>query len=129
MIYVLDTHALIWHLSSDSRLGGDASAALVDPTARIVIPAMALIEIAYLALRGRVPVSLDDVLQFISLDPRCSIKAVDEIVAAKLPAGLNVHDAVICATTLAVSESEAEPVRLLSRDREIIASGVVSTIW
>jgi len=38
MRYVLDTHALLWHLSGDKRLGPDAGRILDDADAPLIDP-------------------------------------------------------------------------------------------
>ena len=38
MVYVLDTHAVVWFLEGSSRLGAAARVALSDPVADLVIP-------------------------------------------------------------------------------------------
>jgi hypothetical protein len=40
--YVLDAHTLIWFLENNRRLGLRAKAALLDVTARLFVPAIAL---------------------------------------------------------------------------------------
>jgi len=51
--FVVDTHALIWFISRDPRLGNRARAILRDPDVRLIIPAIVLAEIKYLAYRDR----------------------------------------------------------------------------
>lgn len=129
MIYVLDTHALIWHLTASPRLSAKAARAMQDPSAEFVISAMALVEIQYLSARNRVQVSLGNVLEFISNSDQCSIRVVDADVARHLPAGLNIHDGVICATTMLLAEQSGDEVALLTSDKQIIQSGLVATLW
>ena len=38
MIYVLDTHALVWAIENDPRLSAAAKAVMTNPTAEFVIP-------------------------------------------------------------------------------------------
>ena len=40
--YVLDTHALIWYLEANPRLGAKAKVLLDDPTTELVLPLIAL---------------------------------------------------------------------------------------
>ena len=102
---------------------------MLDPTAELVVPAIVLVEIQFLALRSRIDVSLDLARKYIAEDSRCSVRVVDEVIAAMIPIGLNIHDAVICATALDARQVTGEPVPLVTKDRKIIASGLVQTIW
>jgi len=57
MIFVPDTHALVWYVTADKRLGKRAQAALasVDEGAhRAVVSILVLAKIMYLEERGRV---------------------------------------------------------------------------
>jgi PIN domain nuclease of toxin-antitoxin system len=42
IVYVLDTHALVWYLTNDRRLGAQADAVLNDPGVTLIIPAIVL---------------------------------------------------------------------------------------
>lgn len=42
MIYVLDTHAVVWFLEGSSRLGSAAKEAISDPAGELVIPTIVL---------------------------------------------------------------------------------------
>jgi PIN domain nuclease of toxin-antitoxin system len=48
----LTTHALVWHLEGDSRLGAVAQTALNDASVKKVIPTIVLAEIAFLYSRS-----------------------------------------------------------------------------
>lgn len=75
--FVLDTHTLVWFLSRSPRLSGTVLALLRDPTVRLIIPTIVLAEIKYLSGRGRFAQTLDDVLRFMSSDPRCFLSPID----------------------------------------------------
>ena len=53
MKYVLDTHALIWFLEGNPRLGKNAKTILSDPNSELVLPAIVLAEAAWIVERGR----------------------------------------------------------------------------
>ena len=59
--FVLDTHALVWFVTGDARLGGQARAVMSDPTAEMLLPTTALAEACYIIERGRtsIPTPLD----------------------------------------------------------------------
>ena len=54
MIYVLDTHPIVWFVEKSQRLAPAAKAVMEDANAELVIPTMALVEIQYLYGKGRV---------------------------------------------------------------------------
>ncbi|MEX0801452.1 MAG: PIN domain-containing protein [Dehalococcoidia bacterium] len=129
MTYVVDTHALIWYLTNSPRLGGLAKQALLDPTALLVISAIALAEIRFLSQRGRIPLAWDDVQRLLKDDARCVVHPVHRDIVDHMPSTLNIHDALICATALFYHESLGEDVKVLTKDRAIVASGLVETVW
>jgi PIN domain nuclease of toxin-antitoxin system len=54
----VDTHSIIWYLSSDSRLSAKAADALDSATAAgelIHVPSICLVELTYLVEKGRLP--------------------------------------------------------------------------
>jgi PIN domain nuclease of toxin-antitoxin system len=44
--YVLDSHALVWHLEGNPRLGPQAKKVIDDPASNLVLPIIALAEAA-----------------------------------------------------------------------------------
>ena len=103
--YVIDTHALAWYLDDDPRLGSQAEAVLDNSDVRVIIPAIVLAEIKYLAHKGRLTQSLDEVLRVIGSDPRCTIYPIDLSVVSKAPLGLDIHDSLIVGTALVQREA------------------------
>ncbi len=75
---IVDTHALIWYLEGNPRLGANAKTVLDEPTSELVIPLM--------------------------------------------------HDRQIVATALCLAD-QGETVAVLSKDRNIQASGLAPIIW
>ena len=125
-VYVVDTHALIWFLEKNPKLGERARAVLRDPGIRIIIPTIVLAEIKYLAQKGRIGQTLEDVIRAISLDPRCLIYPIDLSVVHKAPLGLKIHDALIVGTALVQREVVSG---VLTCDESIVNSGLVPTVW
>lgn len=124
--FVVDTHALVWFLSQDSRLSEKARSILRDPTVRLIIPAIVLAEIKYLSSRSRFLQTLDDVLRVISTDSRCLVYPIDLNVVRQTPPALDIHDSLIVGTAL------AQPVAvdgILTCDEAITASGLVPVVW
>ena len=129
---VTDTHALIWYLENDPRLGPDASRVFDDcdrGQAIVHVPTMCLIEIVYLQEKGRIPIHLKTAFEN-------KLKAgASGLVVADLTAGVvdalariprtevpEMPDRIIAATALHLG------LPLMSRDHRIRAS-IVTTIW
>jgi PIN domain nuclease of toxin-antitoxin system len=124
--FVVDTHALAWFVSRDRRLGAKARAVLRAPDVRLIIPAIVLAEIKYLAHKGRLMKSLDEALRVIGSDPRCTIYPVDLSVVSKAPLSLDIHDSLIVGTALVQREAITG---ILTRDEAITSSDLVPTLW
>jgi PIN domain nuclease of toxin-antitoxin system len=124
--FVVDTHALAWFVSRDRRLGARARTVLRDPNVRLIIPAIILAEIKYLAHKGRLTQTLDEVLRVIGSDLRCTIYPVDLSVISKAPLGLDIHDSLIVGTALVQREAITG---ILTRDEAITSSKLVPTLW
>lgn len=129
MKYVPDTHALVWFMRADVKISEPARNALRDPTADISIPAIVLAEVRFLSLRGRIQVSLTDVLDLIRQDSRVTVLPLSDRVVAHMPKELNIHDGLIVATALYVAEATGDPVAVITKDRQIRDSGLVPTVW
>jgi PIN domain nuclease of toxin-antitoxin system len=129
---VVDTHAIVWYLSQDSRLSlaaRDTLAAATNDGEMVYIPSICLVELTYLVEKGRLPVaarqrlieSLDDPARPCVLVPlnRLVAEALEFVQRTEVP---DLPDRIVAATALALR------VPLISRDRKIRASQV-QTIW
>jgi len=129
---VADTHTIVWYLSKDSRLSSGAHAALTAATTGgdlIHIPSICLVELTYLAEKGRLPSAAREALVEALDDPSgpCTLIPLDRLVAEALQFVQRTEvpdlpDRIVAATALALR------VPLISRDRKIRASQV-QTIW
>ncbi len=132
MKYVVDTHALIWFLEGNSRLGINANAILSNPDSQLIIPATTLAEAVWIVERGRTSIpSAKDLFLAIEADPRVVIYPLDKEVietTISLSAINEMHDRQIAATALVLA-SKGEKVQLLTCDLNITASGLVSIVW
>ncbi|MEH2355546.1 type II toxin-antitoxin system VapC family toxin [Nostoc sp.] len=132
MKYVIDTHALIWFIEGNSRLGANANAILSNPDSQLVIPATTLAEAVWIVERGRTSIpSAKNLLSVVEADPRVVIYPLDKDVikiTISLSAIKEMHDRQITATALVLA-SKGNEVQLLTCDLNIIASGLVSIIW
>jgi PIN domain len=71
MVYVLDTHAVVWFLEGSSRLGAAAKIAMNDPTADLVVPTIVLVEAGFLYAKKRSTVDVDAVQQKLIAAANC----------------------------------------------------------
>jgi PIN domain nuclease of toxin-antitoxin system len=129
MTYVTDTHPLIWFLDRNQRLSPGAGQAFSDPSARIAVPTIVLVEIKFLFSRNRVTIDLPTTLHYVANTANCTIAPMDERVVDRLPTTLNIHDAIIVGTALVHRDVLGDQVALITRDAEITASGLLQVIW
>ena len=131
--HVADTHTFIWHLTGSAKLSTMARAILLDADAgnrRIVVPSIALVEVVYLAERGRIePDLLERMLAFIKdLDRPYLLAALDAHVVRAMrsvprDAVPDMPDRIIAATAFHLG------LPLNSKDERIHAAGVVPVVW
>lgn len=129
MIYVVDTHAIVWYLEQSDQLGRKAFAALDDLKAKLVFPSIVLAEIKYLSHKQRINLQLEEILSTVEQDERCLVFPLDMSVIKLIPIELNIHDGIICGTALVYQKILKEKVALITKDKEIVESGLVETIW
>lgn len=132
MKFVIDTHAIVWFLEGNSRLGVDARAILSDVSSQLVLPAIALAEAAWIVERGKTSIpSVESLLNAIDNDPRVIVYPLDKA-AIERSVGLaqihEMHDRQIVATVLVLQE-QGETATLLTCDQNIVASGMVAVVW
>jgi PIN domain nuclease of toxin-antitoxin system len=130
--YVLDTHALVWHLEGNPRLGPQAKRIIDDPTSSLVLPIIALAEAAYIIEHGRTAIpTVSDLLRSVSADLRISILPLtwevfqESLNAAVIP---EMHDRLIVGSALRI-QSLGDAISLLTKDASIIAAHIVPTLW
>jgi PIN domain nuclease of toxin-antitoxin system len=132
MKYVIDTHALIWFLEGNSRLGANAKAILSNPDSQLIIPATTLAEAIWIVERGRTSiVSAKDVISAVEIDSRVLIYPLDKEViemTMSLSTINEMHDRQIAATALVLG-NQGENMGLLTCDQNITASGLVTIVW
>jgi PIN domain nuclease of toxin-antitoxin system len=132
MKYVVDTHAPIWFLTGNARLGPRAKAVLDDLTSDLILPATALAEACWIVEHGRTPIpSVAELLNAVGADGRLTVHALDRLVVEKsneFDAVREMHDRQIAATA-AVLMNQGERTTLLTYDADITAAAVVPTLW
>ncbi len=126
---ILDTHAWIWWTTDSSNLSEKASKAIKNAS-RIGIPAICCWEIAMLAAKKRIGLSMDvqvwidlalqkNRVQIVPLTPEIAV------LSSRLPGEFHGDpaDRLIVATSLALKAP------LVSKDCKISSCGFVRTIW
>ncbi len=132
MKYVIDTHALIWFLEGNLRLGAKAKVILSQPDAQLVIPATTLAEAVWIVERGKTSIpDPKDVISVVETDPRVVIYPLDkEVIQMTMSLSVinEMHYRQIVATALVLA-SKGEVVQLLTCDQNITASGLIAIVW
>ncbi|MCX7925227.1 MAG: PIN domain-containing protein [Fimbriimonadales bacterium] len=129
MIYIPDTHALVWFLDGDPQISQSAIQALSDASARVVIPTIVIAEIHFLFTRQRIQTDVKRVMQYIAHTPNATTYPLDELVVENLPTQLRIHDAIIVATGIVFRDILNEPTTLVTQDARITSSGLIQTLW
>lgn len=128
MNFVTDTHSLVWYFTEDARLSKKAFDAFEGTvkSGTVIVPAVVLAEIMFIAKKGRVTLTFEETLKKIERYENFDIAPLDaEIltIADKIEADLEMHDKLIVATALYYEAA------LITKDELVSKSGVVSTIW
>ena len=73
----------------------------------------------------------EDVLSALEADPRFEVYPLTLDVLRRMPReqGLEMHDAIVCATAALLGEELGEGATVITKDRAIVASGLVETAW
>lgn len=131
--YVVDTHALLWYLAGDKRIGSNAKD-IIQKCERgevlIVVPSIVLIESVEIINKKRIIYPIDDLLRYFTENPQFSVNALDHNIINsykdyKCPdpaVNLESHDKIIIVTSLTFDNAP-----ILTRDGKI--KKVHSTIW
>lgn len=129
MLYVPDTHTLVWYLTADQRLGEQAREALASVDrgeARALIPIIVLTEILYLEEKRRIHIRLEELLRYLQQHSQYDIVpyTLDLLMAVReindIP---ELHDRIIAAT------ARRHDAIVLTRDPAIAGSSSVKTLW
>jgi len=132
--YILDTHALVWYLEGNSRLGRQAKATMSAVASEMVLPLIALAEAAFLIEKGRIGIpSISNLLADVRNDERIEIQPLTMVIFEQslTSEGLRIpelHDRFIVSTGLHLQDL-GHTVSILTRDEIITDSGILPVIW
>jgi PIN domain nuclease of toxin-antitoxin system len=132
--YILDTHALVWYLEGNSRLGRQAKTMMTAAESEMVLPLIALAEAAYLIEKGRIGIpSISNLLVDVRNDERIELQPLSIAIFERslTSEGLRIpelHDRFIVSTGLHLQDL-GHTVSILTKDETITASGVLPVIW
>jgi len=128
MDYVTDAHSLIWYFTDDPCLSQKA-VEVFEGTVKegiIIVPAVVLAEIMFIAKKGRIILTFEETLKKIEEYDNFYIAPLDINilrVADKIEMEMEMHDKLIVATALYFKAT------LITRDKRIKETGIVSIIW
>ena len=130
--YVVDTHAIIWFSTGDSRLGSNTKRILSDPNSELILPITVLAEACWIIERGRTSIpGVIDFLLTIDADPRVTVTPLDRTILDKTLTLTDInemHDRQIVATALVLID-QGENVALLTCDENIHKTDLVPVVW
>lgn len=130
--YVVDAHALIWFLEGNPRLGTAAKLAMEDSSSVLHLPLIALAEACWVVEKKRCAIpSVQDLLADIDSDGRILLVPLGRRildVSLTLTSIQEMHDRLISAT-LKVLIEDGLAAALLTRDPNIVASGIGPIVW
>jgi len=130
-MYLTDTHALLWYLTDDKRLGKRAREIFVKVDkgeTAVVIPTIVLAESLFIAEKHKADVKFGDVLKKIQNSLNYVVYPLDLNVVLKcqdkeLKKISEVHDRIIVATAKLLD------VKPITKDLEIQNSGTIECVW
>ena len=128
MLYVLDTHVLIWYFIGSNRLHNklrERIDAIRKEGGRLLVPTIVLAEALDIAEKGRVEFDFTEMYRLIKEEPEFEIvgfgfEIFDETIQIKDI--IEIHDRIIAAT------AKFYQVGILTKDRIINESGEVKTL-
>ena len=127
--YTVDTHALIWFITEDDRLGEKAKDVLLEADrgeACVIVPCIVLAECLYIFERRDLRHEFDNLLWRLEHLPGYEPYPLDLAIIREmrlLDKLRELHNRAIVATALLTGSV------LLTKDREIVESGYVRTLW
>lgn len=124
MKVIPDTHALIWYLEANPRLGDRGSFILGDLSSEIIVPVIVLGEILYYLRKKGLSERYPVFFQKIKGDERIAFRDVTAEIVSLIPEGLEMHDGLIAATWLMEKD-----VKILSCDKHLKKWNSSAIVW
>ncbi len=127
MKYIIDTHALVWYLAKDRRLGKKAKSIIQGAEQGrhdVIIPVIVLLEAIDIGEKKKVKFKIQELFDFIEKSPNFMVVDLDLCLVeetVKAGKGLDLHDRIILAVAKAYDGV------ILTKDAEIRDRG--KTIW
>ena len=128
-MYVTDTHGLIWFLTEDRKLGKKAEEIFLSADrgdATVVIPSIVLLEILHICEKQNAKLKFKQIFDMVQNSLNYPVYPLDMDVVEvcqNIKETLSLHDRVIVATAKLLNA------RLITKDKEIIKSGLVEVVW
>lgn len=129
MHYTTDAHSLIWFLTADSKLSIRALNIFEKADEGenvIIVPTIVLAEIMHICEKKRADLEIKEVIDKIKNSANYMSYSLDMRILDKVETLKNIpeiHDRIITATALLTRTD------LITKDKDIIKSGIVKTIW
>ncbi len=129
MIYVADTHSLVWFLTEDKKLGKEVLVIFQNTDAGksvIVIPTIVIAEVMYIAESKDAAIKFSDLLEKLKQSVNYIVFDLDLEVLIEMQYYKklkDIHDRIIVATA-SITKS-----KLITKDKNIKDSSYVETIW
>ena len=128
MIYVFDTHVLIWYFIGSKRLKRklkDKIEEVRNTGGRLLVPTIVIAEALAIDEKGKVEFDFQGMYQLIKDEPEFEIvgftpEIMEEVMHTEIP---EIHDRIIVAT------AKFYRARLLTKDKIILESGEVEKLW
>jgi len=128
MIYVFDTHVLIWYFIGSKRLKRKLKERIEEVRntgGRLLVPTIVIAEALAIAEKGKVEFDFQGMYQLIKDEPEFEIvgftpEIMEEAMHTEIP---EIHDRIIVAT------AKFYRAGLLTKDKIILESGEVEQLW
>jgi len=128
-LYVTDSHSLIWYLIDSPKLSFNANKSfkeIEEGKAKLLIPAIVVVEIIYIVESSKVKADLDNLIRKIQQAKNFEISPLgsNQLLCFKKQTEIpEMHDRLI------VCEALLNKARVITKDREIKDSGIVEVVW
>jgi PIN domain nuclease of toxin-antitoxin system len=131
MVYVTDTHALLWYLFTPKRLGKAALAAFetLQQDDLLVVPAVVVAEIVMVIEKQRIPATLDDLKTVIASLEQEDFCLFPPLTSEDIFASTALSQIPDIFDRLVVYEAYKRNAVIITKDNVITKSGLVKTVW